>query len=149
MNALKICKRDVTVCERDLSVTDAALLMRSSHMGAVVVIDRTNGGRRVTGMLTDRDIVVAVVAAKQDPVRLCVGDIMTSQPVTAAAWEDEWHLMRRMRLHGFRRLPVVDDNKDLIGIVALDDLLRFSAAFLSELGEVGMRETFIEQETRS
>jgi CBS domain-containing protein len=74
---------------------------------------------------------------------------MSSPAITAFEWEDGWRLLRRMRLHGVRRMPVVDDADALIGIVTLDDLLRFSAEFLSELGHVGGRQRFFEEKARA
>ncbi|SAL61622.1 CBS domain-containing protein [Caballeronia humi] len=149
MNAGKICTRDVIVCGTATSALDAARLMRANHVGDLVVIDNANGKRRPVGMVTDRDIVVSVVAKEVDAAGLLVTDIMSSPAITAFEWEDGWRLLRRMRLHGVRRMPVVDDADELIGIVTLDDLLRFSAEFLSELGHVGGRQRFFEEKARA
>ncbi|SAL84649.1 CBS domain-containing protein [Caballeronia choica] len=149
MNAGKICTLDVIVCGTDASALDAARLMRANHVGDLVVIDKANGNRRPVGMVTDRDIVVSVVAKEVDAAGLLVTDIMSSPAITAFEWEDGWRLLRRMRLHGVRRMPVVDDADALIGIVTLDDLLRFSAEFLSELGHVGGRQRFFEEKARA
>jgi CBS domain-containing protein len=117
--------------------------------GDLVVIDSTNGKRRPLGFLTDRNIVVAVVAKEVDATTLFVTEIMTSPAITAFDWEDEWHVLRRMRLHGVRRMPVVDDTGDLIGIVTLDDLLRLAAEFLFELGQMCGRQLFFEEKARN
>jgi CBS domain-containing protein len=75
------------------------------------------------GVLTDRDIVTAVVAAGIDPDTLTVGDVMTADPVTAREEDSLIDLMRTMRAQGVRRVPVVGAQGDLVGIATLDDVL--------------------------
>ena len=77
MNAADICKRDVIVAYRDMSLTEAAQLMRERHVGTLVVVVDRASERVPVGILTDRDIVVAVVAKSLDPCTLKVGDVMS------------------------------------------------------------------------
>ena len=67
LNAGDICTRDVAFVYRSTPVDDAARLMREHHVGSVVVVDETDQGRVVVGMLTDRDIVTGIVAKDVDP----------------------------------------------------------------------------------
>ncbi|HSK60617.1 MAG TPA: CBS domain-containing protein, partial [Actinomycetospora sp.] len=103
--------------ESDRTVREAAELMRSSDIGDVVVVD---GGRPV-GIVTDRDLVVRVLATGGDPddaVRTaCSTDLVTAAP--GDSLEDASRLMRQ---HDLRRLPVVDGGGALVGIVSLGDL---------------------------
>ena len=101
--------------------------MREQHVGCLVVIEEAGARRRVVGMLTDRDIVTAVVAAGVDPARLRVEDVMTSEVVTAREPTPFAELLATLRRHGLRRLPVIDDQGGLIGLVTLDDLLELIA----------------------
>lgn len=127
MNIGEICNREVVFATEDMSVKEAAELMRDQHVGSLVVIRQADLGRVVVGMVTDRDIAIVAVARDFDPQSLRVGDIMSSEVVTArpdASLNDVLHLMRQS---GVRRVPVTTDDAVLIGIVTLDDLLEILA----------------------
>ncbi|NUY31082.1 CBS domain-containing protein [Paraburkholderia sp. JPY303] len=149
MNTGTICTRDVTVCGRQATILEAAQLMREQHVGDIVVVE-TIGGRNVpVGMLTDRDIVLAIVAKQANSEKIFVNDVMSSPPALVDAGDDLWLAASRMRLNGVRRLPVVDAAGALTGIVSLDDLLEAVAGLLSELALVTDRQPHIEQKTRA
>lgn len=118
-----LCTRTVTFAERALPIADAARLMRSHHVGCLVVVDETPAGRIPVGMLTDRDIVTAVVAKEVDPRTLHVEDVMSADPVVVREDASVIDLLRTMRAKGLRRLPVTDAGGALVGLIALDDLL--------------------------
>ncbi|KIF83682.1 hypothetical protein TSA66_12070 [Noviherbaspirillum autotrophicum] len=127
MDIGEICNREVVFATEDMSVKEAAELMRDQHVGSLVVIRQADLGRVVAGMVTDRDIAIVAVARDFDPQSLRVGDIMSSEVVTArpdASLNDVLHLMRQS---GVRRVPVTTDDAVLIGIVTLDDLLEILA----------------------
>lgn len=117
------CVRDVTVAFRQTTVDGAARLMRENHVGCVVVVEEAQGARTVVGVLTDRDIVIGVVAAGLDPAALRVEDVMSTDLVTAREDDSLLDLMRTMRQKGVRRVPVVGAQAVLVGIVAFDDVL--------------------------
>jgi CBS domain-containing protein len=119
----EICTRSVTIAFRTTSVDGAARLMRDNHVGCLVVVDGVEGRRIVVGVLTDRDIVTAVVAPGLDPAALTVDDVMTTDLVTAREDDSLIDLMRSMRRKGVRRVPVVGGQSELIGVVTLDDVL--------------------------
>jgi CBS domain-containing protein len=119
----EICTRSVTIAFKGTSLSGAARLMRDNHVGSLVVVEETGGMRVVVGMLTDRDIVTAVVAAELDPHSLTVGDVMTTDLVTAREEDSLIDLMSSMRRKGVRRMPVVGAQNELVGIVTLDDAL--------------------------
>jgi CBS domain-containing protein len=123
VNAGDVCIRDVDHAFRSLSVSEAARLMRERHVGCLVVVDETEKGRVVVGMLTDRDIVTAIVAKDVDPRTLRVGDAMSSDLVTAREGDSILDVLGLMRRKGVRRIPVVDADGVLVGLVALDDML--------------------------
>jgi CBS domain-containing protein len=127
----EICTRSVTIAFRQTTLNGAARLMRENHVGALVVVDEVDGQRTVVGVLTDRDIVTAVVAADLDPGTLCVEDVMTTDLVTAREDDSLIDLMRTMRRKGVRRIPVVGAQDELVGVVTLDDVLDILA---QELG---------------
>jgi CBS domain-containing protein len=123
LNAGDVCTRDVAYAYKSMSVSEAARLMRERHVGSLVVVDETEQGRVVVGMLTDRDIVTSIVAKSVDPRMLRVEDTMSSDLVTARAGDSIFDVLGVMRRKGVRRIPVVDTNGVLVGLVALDDML--------------------------
>ncbi|WP_096665832.1 CBS domain-containing protein [Polaromonas sp. AET17H-212] len=129
----EICTRSVTIAFRTTSVDGAARLMRDNHVGCLVVVDEVDGRRIVVGVLTDRDIVTAVVAPGIDATTLTVDDVMTTDLVTAREDDSLIDLMRSMRRKGVRRVPVVGGQDELIGVVTLDDVLGVLSEELSLL----------------
>jgi CBS domain-containing protein len=127
----EICTRSVTIAFRKTPVDGAARLMRENHVGCLVVVDEADGKRIVVGILTDRDIVTGVVAPGIAADVLHVGDVMTTDLVTAREDDSLIDLMRTMRRKGVRRVPVVAGQGELIGLVTLDDVLNILA---EELG---------------
>ena len=127
----EICTRSVTIAFRKTPVDGAARLMRENHVGCLVVVEEADGKRIVVGILTDRDIVTGVVAPGLATDALHVGDVMTTDLVTAREDDSLIDLMRSMRRKGVRRVPVVSGQGELVGLVTLDDVLNILA---EELG---------------
>jgi CBS domain-containing protein len=124
-----LCQRLVfTICQSD-EISRAAQVMREKHVGYLVVVEPNpvRGIPRPVGVLTDRDIVVSVVAREVDAKTVRVGDIMTPDPVLAAEWESMEAALQKMRQFGVRRLPVVNGYRELVGILAIDDVLKVIA----------------------
>ena len=125
MKVGSICRREVVTVTPHIDLVAAAQVMRERHVGLLVVVEPepdTTYGRPI-GVLTDRDIVVSVVARGADPKVLTVADLMKRYPAMvdeADPLEQALHTMRRM---GVRRLPVVGAAGMLTGVVALDDML--------------------------
>jgi CBS domain-containing protein len=116
----------------DDPVQRGAQVMRDENIGDVLVMD----GDRLVGILTDRDIVVAVIAvpgARPEGIR--VGDAMTTDLATAREDDGLFEIVQRMSERTVRRLPVVGADGSLKGIVTLDDVLRVLGAELGQLGE--------------
>lgn len=128
-----LCSRIVAFVHRDTPLVEAARMMREHHVGSVVVVDEAPEGRLVCGILTDRDIVTAVVATEVDPATIVVEDIMSADVVTALERDSVTDLVRRMRQRGLRRLPVTTPQRVLVGVVTLDDLLGLLAGQLQAL----------------
>ncbi len=132
----EICNREVIVIQRDETIQEAAKLMRQFHVGAIIVIDKPNGGTVPVGVITDRDLVVEVMATELDETVITVGDILTPElfVVTENTAIDE--AIELMRKKTVRRLPVVDDSGELIGILTLDDALQLLAEQLLDLAKL-------------
>lgn len=131
-----ICKREVVVAGKNLSVKAAAQLMRSHHVGDLVVTEDREGGRYPVGIVTDRDIVVEVVAEGVNPEALKVDDIMGEELATVRQSEGVFEALRSMRSKGVRRMPVADGEGRLVGIITLDDLLGLLAEEMTELAKL-------------
>ena len=144
----KICNRDVISVTPETTIEEAAQLMRRHHVGDVVVVSEEGGRRRPTGIVTDRDVVVEVVAAEPDPAILTVGDIMAPHLATLQEKTDVFEAIRYMRDQGVRRMPVTSEDGDLIGILALDDLLELLAEELGALARLVVREQSKEIKSR-
>jgi CBS domain-containing protein len=136
MKVRDFCSKGVVTVEPQASLREAALLMRNSHVGALVVVERKGGIEQPAGILTDRDIVVAVIAvpgARPEGIR--AADAM-SQPVVLAREDDSvFEAVETMQRKAVRRLPVVAADGSLRGMVTLDDVLRVLAAELGGLAE--------------
>lgn len=149
MKAADICQRQVITTTRDTSLPDAARLMRQHHVGCLVVIEHVNGQSRPVGVLTDRDLVIEVIAREVPIHTVTVGDIMTFALLKVAESDSVLDVAQRMRHRGVRRVPVVTDTTgELLGIIALDDILRLLSEELSLLSAICARESEQEQAKR-
>lgn len=145
----EMCTPEVIYCTPQTTVLAAARLMRERHVGDIVVVDDNDEGDQIPlGMLTDRDIVIEVLALGRDPEAVTVREIMHKPAVIARSNEDISQAIERMKVHGVRRLPVLGDDRRLAGIVTLDDLLRQLASDASQLVEIMVREQGREHRTR-
>lgn len=136
MSVGEICNREVIVILRNEPVVEAAKLMRQYHVGAVIVIDKSSGRTVPVGVVTDRDLVVEVLATELDETVITVGDIMAQDVFTvkeSAAASEAIELMRRKTA---RRLPVVDESGELTGILTLDDALQLLSEELLDLAKL-------------
>jgi len=135
MNIGQLCNRNPITVRRSDELIKAAQLMREKHIGYLVVVEPevADQSLRPVGVVTDRDIVISVVARETDPRALRVGEIMTQQPVTIGATEPVEKALREMRRIGVRRLPVVGQRGELIGVLSLDDVLEVLAGELQNV----------------
>ena len=144
----EICVRDVVTATRDTPVLEAARLMRSRHVGDIVVVESGKRGPVPIGIVTDRDIVVGIIAPGIEVARLTLGDIMSRDLVTIPDTQHVFETLEQMQRHGVRRLPVVDREGVLFGIISVDDLMQLLAIQLSELARITTRERRQEIEAR-
>ena len=118
-----LCNRTVIVAPRSTRVDAAARLMREHHVGSLVVVDATAIGNKAAGVVTDRDVVIELVASGVDPATVTIGEIMAPELVIAREADDPLDTLNKMRAKGVRRVPVVNGDGVLVGILAMDDLL--------------------------
>jgi CBS domain-containing protein len=124
MKARDLLTRHVAVAHREDTLLEAAQRMREEHVGALVVVEVREGVRVPVGVLTDRDIVVGVVAKAATHLGdVTVGDVMSTELVTATTEEDLFVIARRMRSYGVRRMPVTNERGALEGVLSVDDIV--------------------------
>lgn len=150
MNVAGLCSRNVISVRRNDKVVDAARLMREHHVGYIVVIEPDFAGSTVRpiGVLTDRDIVVGIVAKERDPRILLVGEVMSENPVVLDRSDSIATAVQEMRRIGVRRMPVVGSLGELIGVLSLDDVLDALAGELQNLAGAVRNEQQLESALR-
>lgn len=131
MNVGQVCGRHVVTVLPGSELVAAAGLMREKHIGYLVVVE-SEWMRRPVGVLTDRDIVVSVVAKSVDPASLTVGDVMTSRVVATDEQGPLDAALVQMRRNGVRRLPVLGPEGEVVGVLSIDDALQ---AIMHELDD--------------
>ena len=148
MTVGKICNREVVIVTPEKNLIEVAKLMREYHVGDVVVVDERSGERMPVGIITDRDIVLAIIASEVNLTDVVAGDIMTSDLLTARELDSIWDTLQRMRSHGVKRLPVVNDRDGLEGILSVNDFLELISEELLALAQVARRQQQREREKR-
>jgi CBS domain-containing protein len=125
MNTGEICKQHVVTIREFEDLNTAARIMRERHVGYLVVVAPRpmDAKLKPIGVLTDRDIVVSVLAKDADVRALSVGDIMTRQPVVVEEDRSVGFALKEMRRIGVRRIPIVDGGGSLVGVLSLDDVI--------------------------
>jgi CBS domain-containing protein len=129
------CNTDVIVCTPDATAPEVANLMRSHHVGNVIVIEDRDDTRVPVGIVTDRDIVLEGVAVGLDVKVFTAGDLMTAPLVSVRAGEGIFETLQTMSRYRVRRIAVLDEAGELFGIVTADDLINLLASELAMLTE--------------
>jgi CBS domain-containing protein len=130
------CNREVVITGPETTVYEAAQLMRTHHVGTLIVAEKGEDITRPIGIVTDRDLVLGVMAPGLKPELILVSDIMAEKLHTVREEESLVETIRIMRGHGIRRIPVVDRQGTLQGIVSLDDLVVLLAEEMDELAKL-------------
>ncbi len=136
MTVNALCNHNVATIERDAGVVEAAARMRAEHVGDLIVVEQRGTKRVPVGILTDRDIVVAVVAKRVSPDGVTVGDAMSAEPLTVNKDNGVEHALREMRRAGVRRAPVVDERGELVGVLSIDDVIDHLAVQLGHIADI-------------
>jgi CBS domain-containing protein len=127
------CKRAVVSIAHTADVVELAQLMRAEHVGFVIVYRAQDELRKPVGVVTDRDIVLQVLARDINAHSVRVEDVMTRQPLVANESDDLSDALQAMRFAGIRRIPVVDERGSLCGILALDDAVDIVTGLLCNI----------------
>ena len=136
MRVGEYCNREVVVVEEEKSVTEAAAIMRQYHVGDVVICKMKYGKQIPVGIITDRDIALEIVAKGTEPESIRVGDAMSFELTTVSEDDDLMHVIEVMRDRGIRRVPVIDADEALIGILTVDDIVDLLSEVLVDLAHL-------------
>jgi len=136
MNIGTLVRRAVEIVSPGTSCRQAALRMRDADVGSVIVAEHG----RPLGIVTDRDLALRVVASGDDPEKVTVQDIMSRKPLFVAQTRDVSYVLELMRDMAVRRIPVVDDEQRLVGVVALDDVILALSSQLAAVAETIRKE---------
>lgn len=123
----------VVTASPETTSAQAARLMRQHHVGSLIVVDQQSASGKPLGILTDRDLVLAVMAEGLDPALFTVGDVMSTELVTASAGAGLLEATELLNRHRVRRLIVTDDAGRVVGVASLEDLLE---ALVREFGDL-------------
>lgn len=121
MNCQDVMTPSPVCCVPDDAVMDVARMMRAQDIGSIPVV-ADHDTQRLVGMVTDRDLAVRVIAEGRDPRETAVRDVMSMQPVTCQATDVYQQALQIMGEHQVRRIPVVDHQGRLAGIIAQADV---------------------------
>jgi CBS domain-containing protein len=139
-----ICKTELVTIDKSATIKDAAKLMKVKHVGSVIVTEGLNGKRIPSGIITDRDIALTM-ASESKPQDLPIQQIMQSKPITVKASEGIYETIIKMRENGIKRLPVVNDDGSLYGVVCADDLLSLMGEEINNLAKITTAQVNIEK----
>jgi CBS domain-containing protein len=127
MRVSEVMTHDPVCCVRTTSVMNAVGMLRKFDIGFLPVIDDL-WTRKLIGVVTDRDLCLAVLGQRHDPTLTTVEDCMATDPITCTPDRDILEILATMAEHQIRRLPVVDRDNRVEGIVGISDLIRHNAA---------------------
>ena len=130
LKVIDMAVHKVAVITPEQSIRESARQMRVEHVGSLVVVDQDG---KPIGMLTDRDITIEGVARGVDVDQTTVRDLMTAPVVTATESEGMVTALARMREFGIRRLPIIDSEGKLVGVVTNSNLIKELSELLDGL----------------
>ena len=148
MSVSVICNHNVATIDASSDMIEAAKRMRDTHVGDLIVTDNRESRVVPIGILTDRDIVIEVVAKGVDPNQVTVGDAMSSELLSVREDNGIEYALREMQRMGVRRVPVVNEKGELSGVLAIDDVLDHVAIQLNHIAGAIRIERQKETQTR-
>jgi len=138
MSLKRVCVREVDLAQPKESVQVAAERMHARNVGSLVIVD---ADRQPMGIITDRDLVIRVLASGKNPYATTVSKVMTREVTTLSENASIGAAIEAMRSGPHRRLVLVDEDGALAGVVSLDDLLDLLIRELAQIGEVLQQES--------
>lgn len=144
-----ICSKSVVTVERDEKIKKVAELMRRHHVGSIIVTEIRRGKCIPVGMVTDRDIVVEIVAKGVDVEQVTAEDIMSRDLTAVKNSTGIFDVLKTMRRSGVGRAPVVDSRGDLVGLISTDDFVGMLADELNQVSKLKRKQIRTEKQSRT
>lgn len=135
----KLCKREVITVSKEMSVHEAAGLMKKHNIGDIIIVDEENGAKPI-GIFTDRDIAIKIVAEELDPRSITIGDAVSEELLILKEYQHFQEALEMMCARGVRRAPIVDQHGKIIGIATVDDLILLLTDELGSLAKLIRRQ---------
>ena len=136
MNVGSVCARRIVSIDSRGTLAQAASLMRDHHVGALVITSNASEGLHVEGIVTDRDLVIDVLARGLDSATVRIGELVSAEVVSVSEGDDLESAIAAMQETGVRRLLVTGADRQLVGVVSLDDLIAVLATRMDGLAKV-------------
>lgn len=150
MSVGEFCNRQVVISSRDSDIVQVAKLMRQYHVGDVVIVDDIEADSRIpVGIITDRDLVIELMAKEVALAAVSAEDIMSYELATCRQSDGLCDALQRMQSREVRRLVVVDDDGTLVGILTVDDILELLAEEMRGLAKVALGQQARERRCKS
>lgn len=147
MRVGEICNRHAVIVGKLDSIYTAAVLMREHHANYLVVVESCGGNNVPVGSLTDRDIVVDIIAKNADLAKITISDVMNPHLLLAEENDSVISTLKRMRHKRICYIPIVNAKRALIGVLSLDAILDVITEQLNDIGYIINREPPILRET--
>lgn len=148
MTVRAVMNPNVATIDSNEDVLRAAILMREEHVGDLIVTEQRDGRTQPIGVITDRDIVVGVIAESVQPTDVKVGDAIQRELLTIREDNGIAYALGEMRRAGVRRMPVIDNRDRLVGVLAIDDIIDHLASQLSDIAGAIRTESELESKQR-
>ena len=149
MSVGSICTRQVFSVDADVDATQAAKAMRDYHVGFLVVTTRKDGQQVPVGVLTDRDLVLEVLAMDVNPHEVTARDLMAGRPLMVREDAPLHETLLQMRATGVRRVPIQDSRGQLVGVLSLDDVVSYLNGLVQDVAGAIDREQSVETRLRA
>lgn len=146
MGVGEICNRNAIIIGKSDTLVHAAELMRDKHVNYLVVVESHHGNSIPVGAITEREIVVELVAERQDLDDTTIGDIMQPHLLLAHEHDDILQTVKRMRHNSVRSVPIINADGALMGVLSIDDIVDKLAEVLNDLGHILSRQQTPAQE---
>jgi len=127
MIAGELCTRKIVMVAQEATALEAAKLMLEHKVGCVVVVEKKMRGNVPIGIVTERDLVLKIVAGDARAGAIGITAVMSEKLMTAREDESVFDVLQRMHTKSIRHMPVMNAQEELIGILAADDVLAFFA----------------------
>lgn len=144
-----ICQKDVATISRQATLKSASQLMYEKHVGSLIVVEGYQGNQIPCGIITDRDIALAMGSGVYNLENTMVENLMMPDPVCAHRSDGIFEVAIKMKENGIKRVPVVNDMGALCGIISAEDIISLIAAELNQIASISFQQVRREKKLKT